>query len=93
MFTPVFTRQFAKDVKRMGRRGKNLEKIKMIIRSLIKDTVLDPACGGGAFLAPVARRMAAALCGKTPSAIIRHIAEHLHGFEIDPFAAWLTQVH
>ncbi len=57
-----------------------------------RDTVLDPACGGGAFLAPVARRMATALSGKSPLSTVRHIAEHLEGFEIDPFAAWLTQV-
>jgi mRNA interferase YafQ len=35
MFTPVYTRQFEKDVKRLQRRGKNLEKFKIIARSLI----------------------------------------------------------
>jgi len=37
MLTPVFTRQFDKDVKRMQRRAKNLEKLKIIIRSLIAE--------------------------------------------------------
>lgn len=42
MFTPIFTRQFDKDIKRMQKRGKNLEKIKIIIRSLIAEESLDP---------------------------------------------------
>lgn len=42
MPTPVFTRQFDKDVKRMKKRGKKLEKIKIIIRSLIEEESLDP---------------------------------------------------
>jgi adenine-specific DNA-methyltransferase len=54
-------------------------------------TVLDPACGGGAFLGPVALRMAAALGGESPSDIVKSIAKRLRGFEIDAFAAWLSQ--
>ncbi len=42
MPTPVFTRQFDKDVKRMQKRGKKLEKIKIIIRFLIEKESLDP---------------------------------------------------
>jgi mRNA interferase YafQ len=42
MFTPVYTRQFEKDVKRMERRGKNLEKLKIITRSLVAEEPLDP---------------------------------------------------
>ena len=42
MQTPVFTRQFEKDVKRVQRRGKNLEKMKIVIRSLIEEEDLDP---------------------------------------------------
>jgi adenine-specific DNA-methyltransferase len=53
--------------------------------------VLDPACGGGAFLLPVALRMQAALPGLDSRGLIGHLATHLKGFEIDPFAAWLTQ--
>lgn len=41
MPTPVFTRQFDKDVKRMQKRGKKLEKIKIIIRFLIEEESLD----------------------------------------------------
>ena len=42
MLTPVYTRQFNKDVKRMERRGKNLEKLKIITRSLVAEEPLDP---------------------------------------------------
>ncbi len=42
MLTPVYTRQFEKDVKRMNRRGKNLEKLKIVIRSLVNEELLDP---------------------------------------------------
>ena len=54
--------------------------------------VLDPACGGGAFLAPVARRMAASLEGWPAEATLREIERRLTGFEVDPFAAWMSQV-
>lgn len=53
---------------------------------------VDPACGGGAFLAPIARRMIAALEGTDPRFIVRHLASHLAGRELDGFAAWLSLV-
>ncbi|HZK79417.1 MAG TPA: N-6 DNA methylase [Humisphaera sp.] len=53
--------------------------------------VFDPACGGGAFLLPVALRMREALAGLSDGEIVAQIAMRLRGFEIDPFAAWLTQ--
>jgi adenine-specific DNA-methyltransferase len=54
--------------------------------------VLDPACGGGAFLAPVARRIVAALGDCEPRIALANVAQRLRGYEIDPFAAWLSQV-
>ena len=42
MLIPVYTRQFEKDIKRIKRRGKNLEKLKIIIRSLTSEEPLDP---------------------------------------------------
>ena len=54
--------------------------------------VLDPACGGGAFLAPVALRMLHALGPCEPRILLQNIARRLCGYEIDPFAAWLSQV-
>ena len=54
--------------------------------------VLDPACGGGAFLAPVARRMAAGLDGSSPESVLADVERRLRGFEVDPFAAWMSEV-
>ncbi|MDD9961577.1 MAG: N-6 DNA methylase [Gammaproteobacteria bacterium] len=54
--------------------------------------VLDPACGGGAFLAPVARRMVASCKGRDARAVLRDVERRLVGFEVDPFAAWMSQV-
>ena len=42
MLNPVYTRQFEKDVRLMNRRGKNLEKLKVIIRTLLAEQSLDP---------------------------------------------------
>lgn len=54
--------------------------------------VLDPACGGGAFLAPVAQRIIEALPGCSPRILIQNIATRLRGYELDAFGAWLSQV-
>ena len=54
--------------------------------------VLDPACGGGAFLAPVAAKIARENRGMSPIRLVKAIAERLRGFEIDPFSAWVSQV-
>ncbi len=42
MYTPAYTKQFSKDVKLAQRRRKNMEKLKMIVRSLIAGERLDP---------------------------------------------------
>lgn len=42
MYTPVYTRQFEKDLKLARRRGKNLEKFKIIARTLLAGQPLDP---------------------------------------------------
>lgn len=57
-----------------------------------KGRILDPACGGGAFLAPAALRMLKTFNATDPAFILRNITTRLHGFEIDPFAAWLSMV-
>ncbi|RJR33168.1 MAG: hypothetical protein C4576_28515, partial [Desulfobacteraceae bacterium] len=54
--------------------------------------ILDPACGGGAFLAHAALRMLKTFNKADPAFILRNITLRLNGFEIDPFAAWLSQV-
>jgi len=39
---PVYTRQFEKDVKLAGKRGKDLKKLKRIIEMLLKPIALSP---------------------------------------------------
>lgn len=41
MYTPVYTRQFEKDLRRSKRRGKNLKKFKILARSLLSGEPLD----------------------------------------------------
>ena len=53
--------------------------------------VLDPACGGGAFLVPLASRMVEALSGTEPKFILQQLGARLLGIDIDPFAGWLAQ--
>jgi adenine-specific DNA-methyltransferase len=59
-----------------------------------KDKILDPACGGGAFLIPIANRILGDHRIKCLSAKERlnHLETHIKGMEIDPFAGWITQV-
>jgi adenine-specific DNA-methyltransferase len=54
--------------------------------------VLDPACGGGAFLAPVAAKMVAENNQLSARELVDAIAARVRSFEIDPFAAWASQV-
>jgi mRNA interferase YafQ len=42
MYTPVYTKQFGRDIKRSQRRGKNQEKFKIIARTLLAGESLDP---------------------------------------------------
>lgn len=56
------------------------------------DTVLDPACGGGAFLGPVVARIIDATLGEqTASTVVTQIRQRVRGYELDPFAAWISQ--
>jgi mRNA interferase YafQ len=41
MYTPVYTKQFGKDLKLARRRGKNLEKFKIVVRTLLAGEPLD----------------------------------------------------
>ena len=54
--------------------------------------VLDTACGGGAFLSPVARRMVESLNDCSAKIALKNIQRRLHGFELDSFAAWMSKV-
>jgi adenine-specific DNA-methyltransferase len=54
--------------------------------------ILDPTCGGGAFLAPLALKMVKESPGKNFSVILEDIEARLKGYEIDCFAAWMSMV-
>ena len=54
--------------------------------------ILDPACGGGAFLSPIARRIMESLDDCSAETVLKNIQNRVCGFELDPFAAWLSQV-
>lgn len=53
--------------------------------------VLDPACGCGAFIIPLAFKIVDALEGSAPAIVLQNIAARLRGYDIDPFGAWLAQ--
>jgi adenine-specific DNA-methyltransferase len=56
--------------------------------------ILDPACGGAAFLAPIATKIAATLrtLGRSHSQICRHIERHICGVELDPVLCRISRL-
>jgi adenine-specific DNA-methyltransferase len=54
--------------------------------------IIDPACGGSAFLVPAALRLLDALRGTDPAIAQQNLKARLHVWEIDGFAAWLSRV-
>jgi len=54
--------------------------------------IIDPACGGAAFLASVAPVLAKNSRYEQPAAILDDIETRLYGTEVDPFAAWMSMV-
>jgi len=42
MYTPAFTKQFKKDIKRAEKQGRDIEQFKLIARNLLAEEVLDP---------------------------------------------------
>lgn len=57
-----------------------------------KGSAVDPACGGGAFLAPLAMRMVRHAGNSSSELILRRLGKRLKGIELDPFAAWMSSV-
>jgi predicted RNA methylase len=55
-------------------------------------SAIDPACGGGAFLAPLALRMLKSMPIASAEWSLKQISRRIKGIEIDPFAAWMTSV-
>jgi adenine-specific DNA-methyltransferase len=54
--------------------------------------VIDPACGGAAFLSSVAPRLAHASRHRTAHGVLADVEERLVGVELDEFAAWISSV-
>lgn len=53
---------------------------------------LDPACGGAAFLVPIAMRMRQELQKRiSPAERIAHVQSHLHGMDLDPTLCLLSR--
>ena len=42
MYTPVYTKQFKRDIKKAKKQGRDIEQFKLIARTLIAEEVLDP---------------------------------------------------
>lgn len=53
---------------------------------------IDPSCGGGAFLIDAAARMVRALGPAEPAIVVAAISARLRGWDIDPFAAWISHL-
>jgi adenine-specific DNA-methyltransferase len=54
--------------------------------------IIDPACGGAAFLASVAPMLVQRSSHRQPAALLNDIETRLFGVEVDPFAAWMSMV-
>lgn len=58
----------------------------------LRGKAISPACGGGQFLIEDARRMAAAMGEADPAIVVASIGARLRGWDIDPFACWLSHL-
>lgn len=54
--------------------------------------IIDPACGGAAFLASIAPRLARSVPRRSALEVLEDIECRLVGIEIDHFAAWMSMV-
>jgi len=57
--------------------------------------LLDPACGSGGFLVPATNRLISRLRKKNydPITILNKVRDNIYGFDINPFAAHLTETN
>lgn len=75
---PVLARRL---IEKAGNAGTNWEKAQII----------DPSCGGGAFLVPAAVQIIRALDGASPAMVARNLQTRLEGWEIGDFSSWLSR--
>jgi len=61
--------------------------------ALFTSKLIDPACGGAAFLAPAASRISSRMRsqGVPSTKILSHLEANLYGVEVDPFLAELSR--
>lgn len=57
---------------------------------IVTARVLDPAVGAGAFIIPVVERVLEHSAHVDREILIRSISSRIQGWELDPFAAWLS---
>ena len=69
-----------------------LELVSLIGFDWARGRIIDPACGGAAFLASVAPVLKTNSRHKQPAAILDDIEARLVGIEVDAFAAWMSMV-
>lgn len=54
--------------------------------------VIDPSCGGGAFLVEAASRVLREMEGAEPAIALAALGSRLRGWDTDPFAVWLANL-
>jgi type I restriction-modification system DNA methylase subunit len=60
--------------------------------------LIDPACGSGSFLVAAAKRLVETYKGKAdqiddPAAVLDRVQSNLYGFDLNPFACYLSEVN
>ncbi|NJR63477.1 MAG: N-6 DNA methylase [Cyanobacteria bacterium CRU_2_1] len=60
--------------------------------------LIDPACGSGSFLVAAAKRLVATYKGNAdqiddPSSVLDRVQNNLYGFDLNPFACYLSEVN
>ena len=53
---------------------------------------IDPSCGGGAFMIDATGRMVNALGPADPAFVVASVFARLRGWDLDPFATWLSHL-
>ena len=56
-----------------------------------KSSIIDPACGGGAFLVPATLKIIGAMKGSSPAIVARNLQTRLEGWELRAFSSWLSR--
>jgi hypothetical protein len=78
---PILTKKMLDDLQEQG-------------ASFSKHSFFDPACGGAAFLVPIAKRMMEDLYleSRNPLDILKHVEENLIGTDLDPILCEMSKI-